>query len=541
MEKSKISDKLPIALAVVGLILCLVFFIWFIMSETPPSPTPAPPDPLPIDPEVASWLWTIDEFNEASLIKNEYNAAGQLLYKRYYIFYKKIHNDYYLASLEEVAYERYEYLEESEEGSEYGQPTGYEFYARDLYDADYMPMKLQYEAIYRYSDGKIIGTDVYANRKLNSGVTRSYDKIFYNEDGSLAKTERYEKDTLECSLIYENGRAVRVERFGQEAVFTYDADGNMTSLTGGYYLGTEVEYTDGMPTRIVYGNSTIELSYEDGRLAETTRSSFEKSYKIKYSYNDETGERSAVGYFIESEGEPTPIFTESKKVDENGNLVYHSYKTQKADTWKETVVEFDISADGEYKKIKHLSTSSSDRSGGSSVEITFENGLVVRRETVTDDSIRNCHEYHYSDNGALLKQHETVHGGVYCYEYFPNGNLKSFERDTEYSDEYYEYIESDINYRFNRSEYSYFVYSVYTAKEVDSNGTAVYEYYDNFNKKSMKYESEDGLSVTIGEYYPNGLQKWYEYWNYKIIDGVKVEVRHQRYEYDENGTEINKG
>ena len=170
--------------------------------------------------------------------------------------------------------------------------------------------------------------------------------------------------------------------------------------------------------------------------------------------------------------------------------------------------------------------------------IDFEDGRLVKNETRGNSGYLSIFECVYDDKGNLIeKKYSEPHLNNRTYEYYENGNIKSC---TE-SGNRFEYIESDVIYRFNRYMYDYMssLYDYAVRVEAKDGGVMTSEYDSDLNKVKDSYESKDGLTSYVREYYPNGIQKSYELWEYTMVDGVKTLAKHTKRLYDENGKEIN--
>jgi hypothetical protein len=147
-------------------------------------------------------------------------------------------------------------------------------------------------------------------------------------------------------------------------------------------------------------------------------------------------------------------------------------------------------------------------------------------------------EYVYDEKGNLLEEkHINTNGKSRTYEYYENGNIKSCTEDGNR----FEYIESDIIYRFNRYFYGFTtsLYDYAVRIESKSGSEMTVEYDESLNKTKESYESGDGLVSYVREYYPNGINKTFDQWDFQMVGGVKTLVKHTHREYDESGKEIN--
>jgi len=495
------------------------------VCTTPISTTPpiVPPSQPPEDP-VRSWTWAIDETTGERLIKNEYDSDGRLLFKRYYTFAKTYNDEYTFAILEEVAYEEYHYEKSDTDNrdSRYkkGQMTGYEFYSHDYEALDYMPMRLQYFGSCHYSEDGIYDISI----ETLYGSTRCEDIYYYNEDVVLEKIEKIEEGGLDYTITYENGRPSSFIKGEEVSVPTYDSDGNMTSLSNGQN-GISVEYKDEMPSKITLkeNEETVTLEFvfdENYRLATSRLIINGTSYSANFSYNDEAREENTFGYRTESGKDRVEVFTQTKKYDEKGSLIYQSYRTTDGETegkWAQTDLEWEVDYYGSVRAIKLHRTSSEDKNGGTVGEFKIWHDMLEKEDITYDDGTKRSFEYHYTKNVNLGMIVDLVSGDKYDFDVDEYGNVLSYTAPGEY----YEYVKNlDVVYHFDRTRFQYFDKEAYVTKKVVDGWGTLKCYYNGFTKTSEKFESANRQIGYITEYYSNGSLKKHEYWEYMRKDGV---------------------
>ena len=492
-----------------------------------------------IDRTVDHWVWGVEDYNGTLLAKHEYNKKGQIISSRYYSLSNVYSVDYSFPALEEVARKEYVY------SGMIPKLVGADVYSRDYNVEGYMPIKKQYSIVYNYDGGKIVSADVLTEK----GKTKSYDKYFYGADGDLLKIERYENGELYALVPCKDGIVGSLA--GNEVNCTFDGNGNVTSFArpfSGKTIEVRVEYNDkNMPSKLInaYGVSEMATTFTyDEKLRVTTIEQDNVSYvcRMETSYDDSKNEVCTVGYYVMGDsGEDFEFVNETRRYNADGVLVYASYKVaadQHSGKWRETTIEWELSPEGECNRITRVITGEAYIGGEHTTEIVFEDGRLVKKETRNSMGYYSKYECVYDEKGNLIEEkHINTNGKNRTYEYYENGNTKSCTEDGNR----FEYIESDVIYRFNRYFYGFrsSLYDYAVRIESKSGSVMTVEYDEGLHKTNERYESSDGLVSYVREYYPNGINKTFDQWEYKMVGGVKTLVKHTHREYDESGKEIN--